>query len=76
MLHIIIQKRGHRPYYYAPCVKFRKYFQMRQLLENTFQSFNMEVYENFFFSWNYSFVKCPGKTIDFTTYLAIYYHFY
>ena len=32
----------------APCVKFRKYFQMRQLSENTFQSFNMEVYERIF----------------------------
>ena len=34
----------------SPCVKFRKYFEMRQLSENTFQSFNMEVYERFFFS--------------------------
>ena len=33
----------------APCGKFRKYFQMRQLSENTFQSFNMEVYEKIFF---------------------------
>ena len=34
---------------FSPCVKFRKYFQMRQLSENTFQSFNMEVYEKIFF---------------------------
>ena len=34
----------------TPCGKFKKYFQMRQLSENTFQSFNMEVYEKFFFS--------------------------
>ena len=34
---------------HAPCVKFRKYFQMRQLSENTFQSINMEVYEKIFF---------------------------
>ena len=33
----------------SPCVKFRKYFEMRQLSENTFQSFNMEVYEKDFF---------------------------
>ena len=32
----------------TPCIKFRKYFEMRQLSENTFQSFNMEVYEKFF----------------------------
>ena len=33
----------------TPCRKFRKYFQMRQLSENMFQSFNMEVYEKIFF---------------------------
>ena len=33
----------------SPCVKFRKYSQIRQLSENTFQSFNMEVYEKIFF---------------------------
>ena len=30
---------------------------MRQLSENTFQSFNMEVYERIFFSWNFSFLS-------------------
>ena len=38
-----------------PCVKFRKYFNFAGMSENTFQSFNMEVYENFFFSWVFSF---------------------
>ena len=33
----------------TPCGKFRKYCHMRQLSENTFQSFNMEVYEKIFF---------------------------
>ena len=34
---------------HTPCGKFRKYCHMRQLSENTFQSFNMEVYEKIFF---------------------------
>ena len=37
----------------APYGKFKKYFQMRQLSENTFQSFNIEVYEKFFFQLNF-----------------------
>ena len=32
----------------TPCVKFRKYFNFAGMSENMFQSFNMEVYENFF----------------------------
>ena len=36
---------------------------MRQLSENTFQSFNMEVYEKNFFSWNYSFLSGQGKLL-------------
>ena len=48
---------------WAPCVKFRKYFEMRQLSENTFQSFNMEVYEKIFFSWNFSFLSGQGKLL-------------
>ena len=36
-----------------PFVKFRKYFQMRQSSENTFQSFNMEVYEK---NWKVEFL--------------------
>ena len=31
--------------------------------ENTFQSFNMEVYENFFFSWIFSFSSGQGKLL-------------
>ena len=46
-----------------PCVKFRKYFEMRQLSENTFQSFNMEVYEKFFFSSIFSFSSGQGKVL-------------
>ena len=40
-----LTKMKHR----TPWGKFRKYFEMRQLSENTFTSFNMEVYEKFFF---------------------------
>ena len=36
---------------------------MRQLSENTFQSFNMEVYEKNFFSWNFSFLSGQGKLL-------------
>ena len=31
--------------------------------ENTFQSFNMEVYEKFFFSWIFSFSSGQGKLL-------------
>ena len=48
---------------WTPCVKFRKYFQMQQLSENTFQSFNMEVYERIFFSWNFSLLSGQGKLL-------------
>ena len=41
----------------TPYVKFKKYFEMRQLSDNTFQSFNMEVYEKLFFS----FLSGQGK---------------
>ena len=43
--------------------------------KNTFQSFNMEVYEKIFFKLNFRFFKWPGKTINFTTYLVIHYYF-
>ena len=33
----------------ASCVKFRKYLNFAGMSENTFQSFNMEVYEKVFF---------------------------
>ena len=36
---------------------------MRQLSENTFQSFNMEVYEKIFFSWIFSFLSGQGKLL-------------
>ena len=38
---------------FSPCGKLKKYFQMRQLSENTFQSFNIEVYEKLFFQLNF-----------------------
>ena len=36
---------------------------MRQLSENMFHSFNMEVYERIFFSWNFSFLSGQGKLL-------------
>ena len=44
--------------------KVQKILRNATVSENTFQSFNMEVYEKIFFS----FFKWPGKTIDFTTF--------
>ena len=60
---------------YTPRVKFRKYFNFAGMSENTLQSFNMEVYENFFLV-EFLVFQVARKTFDFTTYLVIYYHFY